>query len=305
MALLRKKQPKLRETGAPPRRNIRSYSYHNVRNEQDLTLGRNIKQASVKTVHSARKLWLEKFGLIILAVAVIISLISILYLSNTPNVILQGNSNDPVFSDYKSSVQSTATKLLASSILNSNKITVDTRKVQSVLQTDYPMYSSVSITLPLIDHHAVISLIPAQPAVTLTDTAGSYLLNENGQVMERNSSMTAYIKLKLPTVAYNSGQYVNIGQKVLTTQEVQFIQTIVYELGVKGDVVTTMSLPQGTSELNVNLLNKPYYVKFNLQDNDGRQQAGSLLATQHYLQTQNTIPSQYIDVRTDGRVYYQ
>ncbi len=306
MALLKKKPQEVSDSKPSANKNLPTYHYHNVRRAQNIGLSRDIKQVSANQIHKAKKLWLEKFGLIILAVAIFASLVSILYLSSSSEVILQHDaSKDPVYSTYKASVAATATKLLSSSILNANKITVNTKKIQSTLESDYPMYSSVTITLPLIDHHMVIYLRPAQPAIVLTDTNGQYLLNQAGIVMELSSKTGSFNYLKLPEVSYSIGEHFNIGQQELTTQEVQFIQTVEFELAARNNKVVNMNLPQGSAELNVYVSGKPYYIKFNLQNNDPRRQAGSYLATEHYLQTQNVTPSQYIDVRTDGRVFYK
>ena len=66
-----------------------------------------------------------------------------------------------------------------------------------------------------------------------------------------------------------------------------------------------MVLPVGTSELDVKLTNQPYTVKFNLESGTARQQAGTFLATQAKLQSQNVTPGQYVDVRVGGRAYYK
>jgi hypothetical protein len=66
-----------------------------------------------------------------------------------------------------------------------------------------------------------------------------------------------------------------------------------------------MTLPPATSELDVRVAGQPYFIKFNLQSGDARQQAGTFLATQSHLQSQNIVPSTYIDVRVDGRSYYK
>jgi hypothetical protein len=69
--------------------------------------------------------------------------------------------------------------------------------------------------------------------------------------------------------------------------------------------VGSMILPAGTSELDVHLAGQPYFVKFNLNNNDPRQQAGTFLAAIANLQKNHITPAQYIDVRVDGRAYYQ
>jgi hypothetical protein len=110
--------------------------------------------------------------------------------------------------------------------------------------------------------------------------------------------------MNLPIIVFSEGD-ITSGQRVLTSNEVQFIQTVVYELAQKHLVVSHMNLPQGTAELDAYINGLNYYVKFDIQNTDARQQAGSFLATIHYLQEQGTGPAQYVDVRTDGRVYYQ
>ncbi|HEY1645171.1 MAG TPA: hypothetical protein VGF75_02180 [Candidatus Saccharimonadales bacterium] len=307
MALFKNKQKQKtsRDATPEPRRGVQTYSYHNARSDQDFGFGRDIKKASIKQLKSARKLWIEKFGLIILAIAIAVCFVSVVYLSSSSEVVVTGNSTNPVYSEYKAAVQTEADKLLSSSILNSNKITVDTRKINSTLSAQFPMYSNISISLPLINHHPTVYLTPAQPSVVLSNAAGQYVTNENGQIMLRSQSTGSYSYLKLPEVDYSGVGYLDIGQQVLTNQEIQFIQTVIYELGLKADKVSYMNLPQGTSELDVYLVGEPYYVKFNLQNDDPRQQAGSLLATQNYLKSQNITPGQYIDVRVDGRAYYK
>ncbi len=66
-----------------------------------------------------------------------------------------------------------------------------------------------------------------------------------------------------------------------------------------------MTLPVGTSELDVRLAGQPYSVKFNLESGTARQQAGTFLATESKLKSQNVTPAEYIDVRVDGRAYYK
>lgn len=300
----KKKQAPSRRKDFASGESMQSYSYHNVRSDKDLGQGRDIKKSGAQRLKSAKNLWVEKFGLIVLAIVVVICLFNVLYLSSNSVVIVDGTSSNPAFKQYQSAVEKTANKLFASSILNSNKITVDTNKIESTLESDYPMYSSISVSLPLIDRHPVIYITPALPALVLSNTSGQYLINEDGQIMLRSPSSTGFNKLELPIVSYQVNGYLSSGQKILTNAEVQFIQVVIYELGLRGNKVSSISLPQGTSELNVYLSGLPYYVKFNLENNSPRQQTGSFLATQQYLKSQNITPSQYVDVRTPGRVFY-
>lgn len=302
----RKKLNKDQDAQGPDRQRVPRYLYHNVRREQDVGLNQNTSQISNKHIHQAKKIWLEKFGLIILAIAIIVSLVSVLYLSpNSVVILLSQPSKYSIYSRYESAVQTTANKLLSNSILNSNKITLNTKKIVSKLEADYPMYSAISITVPLIDHHAVIYLTPAKPSIEFITSSGQYLLNQNGQVMTEGADIKDFSTLNLPKVQYLANQSSSIGSQELTSQEIQFIEVIEYELLINGDKVTLINLPPGTYELNVYISGVTYYIKFNLENNDPRQQVGSFLATQHYLKANNITPTKYVDVMTDGRVYYQ
>ncbi len=306
MVLGKKKGDPLRRLDMSPKTSMPTYSYHSVRSNEDRGVAnRDLKKVNTKRLKIVRNIWVEKFGLIILAAVIIICLFSILYLSNTPNVIMLSGSNNPLFTSSKVAVGQEAKRLLSSSILNKNKITVNTQKITDTLEQNFPMYSDISIGLPLIDHHPVINLTPAQPEVSLTNTSGQYILNSNGQIMLRNMNLKYFNDLNLPTVTYQVSGYLPVGERILTSSEVSFIKTVIYELNNRGVMVLKMTLLQTTSELDMYLVNEPYYIKFNLGNNDPRQQAGSFLATQHYLQMQNITPSKYIDVRIDGRVYYQ
>ena len=283
---------------------MQSYSYRSVGDDKETsTMGDRTKKIITK-IKPTRKLFLEKFGLIILAIVIFISLISTLYLSNNSLVILEkSSSNQQLYQSYKPYVKIEADKLLASSFFNSSKLTIDTAKITSILETDFPMYSSISVNLPFISHRPTIYLIPAEVSVEVNSPSGQYLVSNEGRVMLRGSSLASFSSLNLPPLNYQ-GVIPKIGQPILTTDEVNFIQTVVYELSTGGDRVTSMSMPQGTSELDVQISGASYYIKFNLESNDARRQAGSFLATQRYLKSQNIIPGKYIDVRSDGRVYY-
>jgi hypothetical protein len=306
MVLRKKKEDIPKRSDMSPKTSMPTYSYRSVRaNEDRQAANRDPKKVSTKRLKIARNIWVEKFGLIILAVVIVICLFSILYLSSTPNVVMLSDDNNPLFTSSRVAVGQEAQRLLSSSLLNKNKITVNTHKITDNLEEDFPMYSDISISLPFIDHHPVIYLTPAQPEVSLTNVSGQYVLNSNGQIMLRSINPKYFNDLNIPNITYQLPGYLSVGEQILTSSEVSFIQTVIYELNTRAVTVSKITLLQATSELDVYITNEPYYVKFNLENNNPKQQAGSFLATQHYLKEHNITPSKYIDVRVDGRVYYQ
>jgi hypothetical protein len=110
---------------------------------------------------------------------------------------------------------------------------------------------------------------------------------------------------KLPQVVDQSGLQVKLNQQALTSADVSFIQTVVAQLAARKVTVSSLVLPASSNELDARIAGQTHFVKFNLHDNDARQQAGAYLATIAQLKRKNTPPSQYIDVRVPGRAYYQ
>jgi hypothetical protein len=302
MALIKRnpKQDRQRGQKGDPRK-VSAYSYHNVRNDVEGATGRDPK----RSILSQNKLSqiLNRVGASIFLIVCLISLVSILSLSPTPHVVLVGNPSDSaLFGQYKSSLLSDSQKLFAGSVLNRNKITVDTNGITSKLISEFPQFSQITITMPFIGQHPVIYVTQATPSLVLANTSGQYVINQNGVAVQRVTNPSS---LGLPFVNDQSGLTVGVGDTALTTQDVSFIQSVNYQLAQKKYKITDYILPAGSSEVDVTLSGLPYILKFNLESNNPIPQVGRFLATANYLKSNNINPSSYIDVRTDGRVYYK
>lgn len=216
---------------------------------------------------------------------------------------LSGSSSS--FLHDKAVYETAADKLLAGSIWNRNKITVNTSSVSQGMLKQFPELSSVSVTLPLLSKRPIVYIQTAQPALILSAQNGSFVVDTTGKVLLPSSKLPSGSQLALPLVTDQSGLNASINRQALTSGDVSFIQTVVAQLAARHFTVSLMVLPVGSSELDVHLANQPYIVKFNLESGDARQQAGTFLATQAKLQSQNVTPAQYVDVRVDGRSYYK
>jgi hypothetical protein len=308
MSLLRKREKNSsRRVESSIDRAVPTYTYHNFRNEREDLSSRDMSQvdSGIDNVNRSQIIiLLEKFGLLVIAGIIITLFASIVYLSNSSNVKIIGNSNNSLAVSFKKQLQINADKLLSSSIMNSNKITINSNKIASQLEAEFPVYRSITVSLPLFGNQPIIYLTPSTPSLIVTTTNNQYLVNEDGKVMVSGNAINIKF-FTLPHVNFSGVMQVKNGQQIMTPTEVQFIQTINFEISNRGDKISSINMPQGTSELDVYLSGEPYYVKFNLENNDPRQQAGTFLATQHYLKGKGIVPKQYIDVRIDGRVYYK
>jgi hypothetical protein len=279
-----------------------TFAYRSRRSEEEINTGRELSRETTATNHLGRFL-LKRFGLVVLLVALLISTVNVLSLSNNARVMPLTGNNANSFLHDQSDYEAAASKLLAGSIWNRNKITVNTSSINEDMLKQFPELSSVSVTLPLLSKRPIVYVQTAQPVLVLAAQNGSFIVDTTGKALlpanQLKSSNT------LPTVTDQSGLRVSLNHQALTSGNVSFIQTVLAQLAARHFTVESMTLPVGTSELDVKLAGQPYIIKFNLESGSARQQAGTFLATQSKLKSQNITPAQYVDVRVDGRAYYK
>ncbi len=310
MALLRKKNTGTgRRRPQPSGRDQQLFSYgsRGNRRDSDVNTGHQAGQsrgaAKRPAAVSLRRFWLRRFGMIILITVLLICVISALSLSPNAKIAPLKVADSSSFLRHEATYQIAANKLLAASVWNRNKVTIDTDKFSAQMVKQFPELSSVSVTLPLLAHRPVVYLQPAQPALILATDNGSYVIDERGRALLPATGSA--VQAQLPQVVDQSGLQARLNQQVLSSDDVRFIQTVVRQLAAKQFTVSSLVLPANSSELDARLAGKSYFVKFNLQDDDPRQQAGTFLATIANLQRKNTLPGKYVDVRVPGRAYYQ
>lgn len=242
---------------------------------------------------------------VIASIVVLIALfIYVSWLSGVPRVVVVGKDADRTLLQNITVYQQAATRLLAASPANHDKLTIDASTIATKLEEAYPELASVSIQSPLFGHQPQVAIVPALPVLRLVTTAGStFLIGASGKALAPVSASTPSSELATPLVTDQSGLAIQTGSAALPTTDVIFIQTVIAQLQVQHIVSTTLTLPQGTSELDVGLSAKPYFVKFNLES-AADQQIGTFLAVNKYLAAHSVTPAHYIDVRVPGRAYY-
>jgi hypothetical protein len=287
--------------------NSSTYAYSSRRSEEALNVGRKADRAKAK-VKAAKttNFWLQRFGLIILTIAFIVSAFNVLSLSSSPRVMpFNGSEELSLTSTQTNQYETAASKVLASSIWNGNKITVDTEAISNKLIDEFPDIKTVSVAIPIAARRPVIYVGLSQPALVLVEPNGAYEINESGTAISKAAAASAFVSANLPIVTDQSGLNIELHNQALSTTYVSFIQEVYGQLSAKSITVSSMTLLAGSNELDVSLAGEPYYIKFNLENDDPKQQAGTYLATISYLKGQNITPSKYVDVRIDGRAYYQ
>ncbi len=309
---LTRKKPLAQRTGVPGSRQVvrggraQAFSYSASRNDQDYSTGRGApRDQDVRRREKIIRYWRQRLGMFIAGVALIVCVLYTLHLNENPKVVTLVPSTTGYFLQPTDIYQSAAAKAFSQSMLNNNKVTVNTVQIQQKLQQQFPELSEVSVTIPLMSHRPIVYIAPTTPSLILATVNGSFILDSNGQALLTTSQVADVEKMGLPTVIDQSAIKVKTGDTALAGTEVSFIQTVVAELKAKQIDIESISLPSAAYQLDVKPRGVGYYVKFNMHEATARQQAGTFLAVRERLSSQGITPGSYIDVRLDGRAYYK
>lgn len=205
----------------------------------------------------------------------------------------------------QSTYQQAAQAIFGSSLANTNKLTVNTARVAEELTRQFPELEQVSVTLPLFGRQPVVYVQPAKPVLLFrASNGGVFVLDKNGRAVMDASLAKGLDKLGLPVVEDRSGLPVTAGSSALPSGNIAFITEVVGQLKAKKLKISSLTLPAGTSQLDVRIEGVRYYVKFNLRG-DARAEAGAFLAVKKHLERSRKTPNSYVDVRVENRAYYR
>ena len=286
----------------------KNYSYYESRSNsenKDRIHPDDRRQVELKN-QNKRRPWYIRAANTLLILIILVFIAYDLLLSTNPKLVITGSTNTTkLFSVSQAKYQAAADKLFADSISSRSKITINTSAISKDLEKEFPELSSVSISLPVIGHQPVITLVPAQPAIIVTSQGetGSFLIATNGSVLASN---TVWPKNTLPKVVDETGINYAIGQTTISPADISFIDLISSQFKAKSILLTSMTLPPQSRELDVYISGESYFIKFNLEDStDALQQIGTYFATRQYLINNQITPLKYVDAMVVGRVYYQ
>ena len=311
MKLRKNKQPPIATSGRQrtSRHSVErpsAFSYYSRRSDELINTGRQIARTeTAEHARAASRYWRQRFGLATLLITAIACLVYVSTLSSQSRVIVIAPDSTPAVLQDRQVYADAADKILASSILNRNKITVNTGSLADRLAQQFPEIADIHVGLPLLTHRVTITITNGQPVLILATAHGSYALDAGGTALLTGSQLAGLSSLHLPLVSDESSVDVRLRQQAVTSDNVNFILTVIAQLRAHKLQVESVSLPAGVSELDVRLTGQPYIIKFNLASNSSRQQVGTLLAVFDRLRDQQVTPGQYIDVRVDGRAYYK
>jgi hypothetical protein len=280
-----------------------NYSYHARRSDQPANTGRILPSDAAASIKQVGRFWVRQFGLAIFLLVASVGLVVMVSVSTTPKIVIE-QSSGAQYLQPSAIYQNAASNILASSLLDRNKVTINVAQIRTKLLNEYPELADVQVVLPLISHTPVIQLTPSKPSLVLAAANGSYIVSDSGRALAAGTSIAGQSP-KLPAVTDQSQFAVTVGQETLSSSDVQFVTTVAEQLAARKFNISSLTLLSKARELDVGIQGQPYFVKFNLQRTDPARQSGSFMAVQANLTKQNIVPSSYVDVRVEGRAYYK
>jgi cell division septal protein FtsQ len=231
-----------------------------------------------------------------LVALLLVALLYSLFVKDTPKVVLSSDIYHPV------GVYSDAAHKYLSSVKNRNKITLNAQAIVNSLKKQFPEISDASVELPIMAETPVLHINIAKPSFILNNNNSSYIVSSDGVAVAAASQLST--AKSLAVVTDQSGFNAQAGEQVVSATSVKFINTLMLQMKHANMPVTQLILPPLAQELDLRTSDKSYYVKFYLAG-DVQQQAGQFLATRHQLDSTNVQPTEYLDVRVPGKVFYK
>ncbi len=243
---------------------------------------------------------LKRLRLVPTVVALGAILLSVAYsttLSTVPGITFVGDASIyRTVTEYKSGIG----KVLEGSLVNKNKLTINTVAVQDSIINNFPELDVVTVGLPIIGRRPSVTLHVRTPTVILTTRTNSFVLDSTGKAVTESKKLISSVAGQLLMVQDQSGLELRVGDQALTTDAVAFMTSISAQLKAKKITIVSFTLPSGGNEIDVRLKDVAYYIKTDSAGN-ARIQIGDFLAARD----SGASPVEYMDVRVEEKVFYK
>lgn len=199
-----------------------------------------------------------------------------------------------------------ASKILNESLLNRSKVLFRSASFEDKMKQEFPEIDQISAVVPLGGRDLSIALIVASPLAVVSNGSATGVMDNTGTLVSDtsgNESQLFKVRFTSPLDSFEPGD------RLLTTNEVELLKLINDEINQPSllpqfkDVTlkeVLINVTDGQLEARFNGLS--YFVRFSAYS-DAREQVGAMVLTMRRLQRENTIPTQYIDVRVQGRTF--
>lgn len=249
-----------------------------------------------KTPTTPKSKRLTKFIDFIVIVALGAILIYSLIIRDQPRIL----SNSWAY--HSSSVYEDFALKQMTAIKDRTKLTFDEQSLVVAIKIQFPEVTSASVELPILGQKATIRLNIAKPAFVYSTNNVGYILNSDGVLTGTQAALPTITGL--PTLIDQSNLPATLGSRVISSDSVEFIEQILAQSKKAKVPVANVVLPAVAQEAQLRTTDKPYFVKFYF-GNDVLIQIGQFLAARHQFEQSGSGPTEYLDVRVPGKIFFK
>ncbi len=234
---------------------------------------------------------------LIALLAIVFSIVYNTTLSTAPYIVYAGDASPYQSKEY---YQTHAEAILSSSYKNRSKLTLNAGRTEEALLKEFSEFDVLKLTMPVIGRRPTLTVHVRQPALLLSTSSNIYAIDINGRVVAEAQKLASSVKETLLSVQDQSGITVKVGGQALTTETVAFIIDMNLQIKDKNLNVSQMVLPTTPNEVDIRIKDLPYYIKADTTG-QARVQAGAFIAVKE----SGIVPTEYIDVRVEEKVFYK
>lgn len=263
------------------------YSYYQQKRPDN-----KLKSKPARNPSQSKRSW-HMIPTFLAAFACVATLVYSLYVS--PNIVLK--TSGTAFYRDKQTYVNEINQMLSGSVLNKSKLTLNSSALEQQILKKYPEVASVTVALPLVGRTPIVGITFAAPAMRFVSVGQQLILDTSGKVLPISN-----LDVTLPMVTDDSGIAYKVGERALTSEEVEAITTVYDEILAHERKVANIKIGTAPKEAQLQIEGENYFIKFKL-DKTAREQVGALWASLDKLASEGKKPATYIDVRLSERVF--
>lgn len=200
----------------------------------------------------------------------------------------------------ETTIRDQVTAIIGDSPISQNILFVSANNIESQLKKNNYQVSGVKIER-LYFNTLKITITEQKPSILWRSGNNLSIITENGRgfIGEPNDEL----KKNLPTVEDLSNLPVKEGDKVVSQDFVKFVNEVNTILPQNGISISNTQIEETTTEITV-ITKEGYKIRFDTT-RPFTEQMSDLKAVLDSLKTQGKKPTQYIDLRVNGKVFYK
>jgi cell division septal protein FtsQ len=279
---------------------VQSYYTATKRQVDSSNEGRRKQPKSSKVIGALPTISQSGWVYVLIAVAIVFFITVLTSLKTDPII----SVNRPTPKSRLDKYELYTKEQLGNSVFNLSKFTLQSSKISSSLQQEFPEITGVEVSTILLGKKPEVHITRVDIPYRLNSGGKSYLVSANGAVVGEEKDAPDLPDKLLITLNDDTGTTVTKGQKVIRGNDSSFFATTIKMFESKGRGVDTIRLTQVPREAYIRPSGVSYDLRVYLDDPAGEQIA-RYFSVQKLLEGRGETPLKYIDLRAGEKVYWQ